>query len=347
MRLQKNTLQAIKTAKKFMLRRPSMPILGTFLVSEKSIICGGFQKDGFSKAMIELYTPTIISSPVCLKEVEYSEYTQYSIGDTTVKTCDSTMPCISSDEYPNLFNNDAGPVTVFPITSDEWKTITEVSTASSKDMTRFNLTYVVFEMGSHSQVVATDGHRMAIGELSCITATPSTVTIPAYVISNLKHATVTRLGVYSKEEAFVEGNLYGIPFLCKFSQLDGQFPEWRQIIPKKKSHITTVLHTDLFIGAIQRAIKNTPNDRYHTIKMTIGKDVTIETADPEIGSYCSAIPCAYTGESLTMGMNGEYLLACLNHKNESLMFETIDYLSAVIIRNIDPVKWLVMPIRLT
>lgn len=344
MRLQKNTLQAIKTAKKFMLKRPSLPILGTFLVSDKSIICGGFQKDGFSKAMIELYTSTIVSSPVCLKEVEYSDYL---LGNGTARTCDSAMPYISSDEYPNLFENDAGPVTVFPITSDEWETIIEVSTAASKDLTRFNLTYVVFEMGSHSQVVATDGHRMAIGELSCITATPSTITVPAYVISNLKQATVTKLGVYSKEEAFIEGTLYGIPFLCKFSQLDGQFPEWRQILPKKKAHITTVLHTDLFIGAIQRAIKNTPNDKYHTIKMTIGKDITIETSDPEIGSYCSAIPCGYDDEPITLGMNGEYLLDCLNHKNESLVFETIDYLSAVIIRNIDPVKWLVMPIRLT
>lgn len=110
--------------------------------------------------------------------------------------------------------------------------------------------------------------------------------------------------------------------LCR--KIDGKFPSFKSIIPKTSNLSVQVPMIDLK-DAVNRAVLM--SGITHLLKITCGGiNMHIESCDFDFGKKNSEdIACNVVGEEITLGVNGEFLLNCLNALDESdITMELID-----------------------
>jgi DNA polymerase-3 subunit beta len=204
------------------------------------------------------------------------------------------------------------------------------------------------------QMVATDGHRLALAGANLDQGLDRTdqlrVIIPKKALIEL--AKLTAGAEDDLDMARDENHLY---FEVQNRHLTsrmlaGQFPNYELVLPKNNDK-TIALNVDKIAQAIRRAALMA-DERSHGVKVELsaGKlSITSQSAD--VGEAKEVIPLDYSGDTLSIGFNAQYLLDFLGVVGtEEVLFELKDEQSPALIRpsgdGQSDYKYVVMPMRL-
>jgi DNA polymerase-3 subunit beta len=208
--------------------------------------------------------------------------------------------------------------------------------------------------GEALTMVATDGYRLAkfATTLDEPAAGSEKFIVPsralAEVARNLGSAdkiAISALGAQSNQLQMTSG---AVSITVRL--VDGQYPNYRQVIPAKFDRTTTV-STSQLIGSLRRA-ELVAGDRASMVKLAIANQTLIVTASSDIsGNAYEELEVEQTGEDLTIAFNARYLVEILNHvKSEKTVIEFLGPLSPAAIRPLEPLEtgqqlYVLMPLR--
>jgi DNA polymerase-3 subunit beta len=187
--------------------------------------------------------------------------------------------------------------------------------AVSSDETRLNLSgvYLVGGEAGVLRMVATDGHRLAMIErkveglkLERSVILPRKGLVEARrLLDEAQNDTELGLAVTAKDARIVAGN---VSFFMRL--VDGEFPDYRQVVPKSTRVQVTVARDDLF--AALRRTSLLASERSRGVKLTVERGkLEISASNPDQGEASEEIEAAYTGDTLSIGFNARYLMDVL------------------------------------
>lgn len=233
------------------------------------------------------------------------------------------------------------------------KAIEKTAFAASADEMRPVLSGVLWHIGrAETRMVATDGHRLALYKIRhpTVVERDTEVNVPPkalYLISRV----ASEQG--SVEVRFEEAR---IGFYVDTTEItarlvEGDFPDYEQVIPKDNDKIMNVSRESLMSAVRRVSIFANPNTHLTRLSLRKGKlELFSETI--EIGEARDEIPCDYKGEDLDIGYNANYLLEILKKlESEEVTVALSTGLSAGLITPRNEAKdeellYLLMPIRL-
>jgi DNA polymerase-3 subunit beta len=230
------------------------------------------------------------------------------------------------------------------------ETVDRVAPSASRDETRPVLTGVLIQFARNSvRMVATDSYRLSVKE----TPVDSSVSVTSQVITPARSLLeLSRIAAASDDETIAilptdNQILFEVGGVSLVSRLiDGQFPNYRQLIPETFDYEVAVDHDEL-LEAVRRvgllAQKNAP------LRMRFADNtLTVSAESQDVGKAHEAMPIQYSGEELEIGFNPEFLEAGVASVRESPVYlRFISPLRPGLIKGAsDDFLYLVMPIRL-
>jgi DNA polymerase III subunit beta len=229
--------------------------------------------------------------------------------------------------------------------------------AASQDETRYNLNGVLFEPASTDDgpltMVATDGHRLVRIERTFEGShkfnLKSPVILPRKGLGELRRILgegddkTVELGFKDNHAVVRRGST-----LLGMRLVDGQFPDYKQVIPKLSDKIVRVARQD-FVDSLKR-VSVLAQDRMQPVKLVLGKDQLVVTCtNPDAGEISDDVPVEYAGQSIEVAFNARYLLEALNSlEDKNVLLKLMDNLSPGLLVGVDEPRHLcvVMPMRL-
>jgi len=200
------------------------------------------------------------------------------------------------------------PATVLAMMID--KTIFAVS----PDEARYNLSGVYLEAhdAGKARMVATDGHRLSmIDRVAPGFAMEGGTIIPRKGLTELRK--LLDQGGDAEVKLMLDGQLASLkrgPTEVSMRLVEGEFPDYRGVVPKQTKHRIKVSR-----DALQASIKRAAifsNERYHGVKLALASgSLTVSSTSPEMGEASEAIDVEYRGEEFAVGFNAAYLLQAL------------------------------------
>ncbi|MEE9281025.1 MAG: DNA polymerase III subunit beta [Myxococcota bacterium] len=259
---------------------------------------------------------------------------------------------ISPEEYPTIPG--AEGVSFVPLEASLLaEMIDRTLYATSTDETRYNLNGVYMETAEQDRIrfVATDGHRLAKVEKSP----------PAPVEFLGKGIIVPRKGVVELRKLCDEtdgaleiglGDGFLIlrrPDLLLTSRLiDGEFPNFRQILPKDHK-VRLVLDRERLVHAVRRmSLVAHERSRGFGLKLTDGR-LELSASSPELGEARETLPVDYSGDTFEGAFNARYVLDALQAMvSKEVVIELSEQLSPAQFRPADDPDQVavIMPMRL-
>jgi len=226
-----------------------------------------------------------------------------------------TIVGLDPEDFPQLPQLDAEKMVNLPTDVLE-KAVKRTTYAVSNDETRQMLTGALLQFkGGELRMVGTDGHRLAKatfkGEFSGLEGRD--FIIPPKALSQ-----VVRLAAgHDKVSLFVSKNfaVFEVGPTTVYSRLiDGNFPNYEQVIPKENPKHFDMKRTELVAALRRVAILSDSVTRQ--VKMSVKPErveLSVNTAD--VGEGQEAVPIDYTGEPLDVGYNATYLIEALRTMN--------------------------------
>ncbi len=230
-------------------------------------------------------------------------------------------------------------------------TALKVAGSASRDDTRPVLTGILVSASDRElRMVATDSYRLSVKEttLEAPLSSAFEVNVPARALQEL--ARVAAHGEEDQITVTVRQNqiLFVLGRVILSSRLiDGQFPNYRQLLPESFEHELRVGGSEL-AEVVRRisllAQKNAPL----RLAFTPG-ELTVSAQTPDVGEAQESLPIAFQGEPLEIGFNPEFLRDGLEAIDDGdVLLKLISPLRPGLIESADAsgFKYLIMPIRL-
>ncbi len=222
--------------------------------------------------------------------------------------------------------------------------------AISADATRYvlNGAYLMID-GKKISLVATDGYRLAVVErqLEKPYKDKKGVIIPSKALNELNKALKdegdVKLNILENQIIFVVDNLFLTSRL-----IEGQFPNYEQVIPKKSDKKIRA-KTDDLLKAVRR-VSVFSVEKSASIKLEAQKGQLVITASaPELGEAKEEIKVNYDGDPIVAAYNGRFIQDVLKVvKQPETMLELSEALNPAIIRPEGDNSYLcvIMPMRI-
>ena len=186
--------------------------------------------------------------------------------------------------------------------------------AVSTDETRFNLSGVYLETVEVGtlRMVATDGHRLALIDRAVADASIAR----GVILSRKGLAEVRKLLEETGEaeltlvlaEKDVRVHTPAVSFFMRL--IEGEFPDYKQVIPSAP-RLRAQLGRDDFLAAVRR-IALMASERSHGVKMRLETGtLELSASNPDAGEANEDLEVSYTGDTITIGFNGKYLIEVL------------------------------------
>jgi DNA polymerase-3 subunit beta len=226
--------------------------------------------------------------------------------------------------------------------------------AASPDETRLQLSGVYLEAQKEGKLrmVASDGHRLALIEREAIIADPSTW--PRTILPRKGLIEVRKLLEKSEEEITL--SLQGSTVILKKEStelsmrlVEGEFPDYKQVIPTEKKHTITFSRED-FLSALRRLLVLT-TERSRGIKLQTEKDrMEISVNTPDVGEGVEEIGVSHEEGNITIGFNGRYLTEALAvmEEGQNVTLYLKDEVSPGLLRAVgdEDFSYVIMPMRI-
>lgn len=225
----------------------------------------------------------------------------------------STINGIEDDEFPELPVIDEKKAISYSLASDDFKqSVSQTIIAASSDSTRPILTGVYWHSFEQNlYLAATDGYRLTerriVGTASDVTAVIPTTTLQE-VLRTLRDD-MDEVEILF-DETQVTFRLAEVEITSRL--IDGNFPDYRQLIPAKSDSSFTLKRADLV-----RVIKIAglfARESGGGITVTLDTDVSkliIHSIASEIGENSSEVDVKPDGISGSVSLNSRYLLDAL------------------------------------
>ena len=227
------------------------------------------------------------------------------------------------------------------------ETIGRVARAASRDEARPVLTGVLVQFtGDKLVMAATDSYRLAVKETTLGSPAPDLEAIvPSRALQELSRvaggADEVVVGVQENQVLFSVGGVW-----LTTRRIDGQFPNYRQLLPETFEHELTVPRAEL-LDVVRRASVMIQRATPLQLRFADG-EVTVVARTHEVGESQESMPVAYTGEPLEIGFNAEFLREGLESvEGDDVRLKLISPLRPAILTDEgEDFTYLVMPIRL-
>jgi DNA polymerase III subunit beta len=203
--------------------------------------------------------------------------------------------------------------------------------------------------GATVRAVATDGHRLALCEVTKDGASSKIeAIIPRKTVLELSRLLPdsddpVRVQMAANQVKFSFGDIELVSKL-----VEGKFPDYQRVLPAANTKVFAIGREDL-MHALQRAAILT-TDKFKGVRMVLATGslkITSTNADQEDAQ--DELEIDYTGDGLDIGFNVNYLMDVLaNLKNEQIRFSLGDALGSALITMPDSerFKYVVMPMRI-
>jgi DNA polymerase-3 subunit beta len=256
---------------------------------------------------------------------------------------------LPAEDFPNL--PDEGPEPLKIPAAALAETIELVARAASRDDMRPVLTGVlVSAAGQEMTMVATDSYRLAVKrtELESAIGGELEANIPAKALRELSRLVTAdeleqvAVSLLPNQAVFKAG-----PILLNTRLIDGQFPNFRQLLPESYEHDVRLPRPE-FLDVVRRvsqlAQRNAP------LRLSFSPaELKVSASTPDVGDAEETMPAAFEGESLEIGFNPEFLRDGIESMvGDEVLLRLISPLRPGLLQPVDneDFRYLVMPIRL-
>ncbi len=227
--------------------------------------------------------------------------------------------------------------------------LAQTSFAISHDEGRYALNGVLVSLsGGELQLVATDGHRLALASRSLPGVSSSGVGIvPRKAVQEVARV----LSAGEEVEVALGENQFVLRmpnFLLTARLIEGQFPHYEQVVPKGHPR-RVVLSRTAFTAALRR-VSVLSEERTKPVKLLLSSGaLKLSTHNPELGEAEEVLPVEYAGDEVTIGFNSRYLLDALSPlAADQVVLELKDGTSPGVLKSIENEGYLcvIMPMRI-
>jgi len=256
---------------------------------------------------------------------------------------------LRSEDFPPLPEPGGDQVVAMPAPAFV-DTIARVSRSASRDETRPILTGIlVSASGDELRMVATDSYRLSVKEtrLEAPLEGGFEANVPARALDELGRLVrddveQIRIGVRANQVVFEVG---GVALSSRL--IDGQFPNYRQLLPEAYEHELTVSREEL-LEVVRRislmAQKNAP------LRLSFNEgEVKVSAQTPDVGEASEPLPIPFAGEPFEIGFNPDFLTVGLESAGaDDVVLKLISPLRPGLVESADAsgFLYLIMPIRL-
>ncbi|MDQ6775438.1 MAG: DNA polymerase III subunit beta [Actinomycetota bacterium] len=229
-------------------------------------------------------------------------------------------------------------------------TALKVAGSASRDETRPVLTGILVSASERElRMVATDSYRLSIKETQLEAPLPKgfEVNVPARALQEL-----ARIAGHAEDELRVTVRqnqiLFEVGKIVLSSRLiDGQFPNYRQLVPDSFEHELKVSATEI-ADVVRRVSLLAQKTAPLRLAFKPG-ELTVSSQTPDVGEARESLPVAFQGDPIEIGFNPEFLRDGVEAIGEGdLMLKLISPLRPGLIESADDsgFRYLIMPIRL-
>jgi DNA polymerase III subunit beta len=279
-------------------------------------------------------------------EVTVEHRASESVVHVTSGSASYTLHTYNAEDFPRL--PDFSDTQTFAVDREALiATIARVARAASRDEARPVLTGVLVQFAGDKLVMAaTDSYRLAVKETTLSASAPELEAIvPSRALQELARiagdAEEIAVGVQENQVLFSTGDVW-----LTTRRIDGQFPNYRQLLPETFEHELVVPRGEL-LDVVRRAAVMIQRATPLQLRFAEG-EVTVVARTHEVGESQESMPVAYTGEPLEIGFNAEFLREGLESvEGDDVRMKLISSLRpAVLTDEGEDFTYLVMPIRL-
>jgi DNA polymerase-3 subunit beta len=242
---------------------------------------------------------------IVLETVENTLKIYSSSSEANIKT-------LSTDDFPTVPMIDEGKTCKIS-SKDLISGIKSVIYSSSTSSVKPELSSVyIYSNGDEGLVfVATDSFRLAEKTIK----TRKVIDLPGVLIPFKNASDILKIFDDVDEEIEINSTKNQISFnfngLYLVSRvIDGNFPDYKQILPKERKTKVTVLKQDL-INSLK--ISNIFSDNFNQMNIVVknGKNIQIKTKNLNIGENTNKIEADIEGEEIEANFNYRYIVDCL------------------------------------
>lgn len=240
-------------------------------------------------------------------ECELNERNQLRIAYTD---SEGVLQCMEINEFPQI--KEVEKSQYFEISKENFKTlINNVFYAVAQDDSRPILKGILLEVnGLEIKAVAVDGCRLSIANKSLVHSTADfRIIVPGKniyeVIKMMDNDGDIKVYVHSNNIMVDLGDTIVINRL-----IDGQFINYKQIVPKDFSTVVTI-NKEQLEDAIDRASVLSRIDKNNLVKFDIKEKNLMLTSNSEIGNTKENITVSVKGNDLAISFNSKYFSDCL------------------------------------
>lgn len=224
--------------------------------------------------------------------------------------------------------------------------------AVSLDETRMNLSGIYLERPDAGSIraVATDGHR-----LSMITRPVEGVGQGEGVILPRKGVNEISKVLEGSDEDIVLTIQGGVAHTAQggvelsMRLVEGEFPDYHQVVPKKSPRIMTVGIGELLSALRRVSVVSSERNRGIRLKIEAGK-LEVSSMNPDFGEAVEEVSVDFDAEPVSIGFNARYLIDVLGvlPGEDKIEMSFNDDVSPGVIRTVGDADFLyvVMPMRL-
>jgi DNA polymerase-3 subunit beta len=184
--------------------------------------------------------------------------------------------------------------------------IGKVIFAVSTEESRFQLNGALLQIkGGSLEMVATDGHRLALVENPSESAEVGDgVLVPRKALQELLRFDEEGSVVFLRGEHHLCFQLGHRELICRI--LEGTFPDYERVISKDNDKQAVFSRKEL-MEAVQRVALLT-GDRARAIRFSFApSQLVISAANPDLGEAVEELSCDYDGDEFRLGINPDYM----------------------------------------
>jgi DNA polymerase III subunit beta len=259
------------------------------------------------------------------------------------------LQTLAAEEYPTVAQAEFSADFTLPAATLKYLLSMVHFSMAAQDIRYYLNGMLLVVDGTTVRAVATDGHRLAMCEVTKDGATGKIEAIvPRKTILELMRLLPdsedpVRVQMAANQVKFSFGPIELISKL-----VEGKFPDYQRVVPANNTKSFAIGREDL-MHALQRAAILT-TDKFKGVRMVLAPNalkITSTNADQEEAQ--EELEIDYAGDGLDIGFNVTYLLDVLgNLKSEQIKFSLGDALGSALITMIDSekFKYVVMPMRI-
>jgi DNA polymerase-3 subunit beta len=213
--------------------------------------------------------------------------------------------------------------------------------AASNEESRYHLNGILFLQAKQGgkeilRMVATDGHRLSLvdRENQTIRGIEKGIIIPKKGILEIKKIIGDRDG--GEEMGIYFNSTHGFfkmgKSLTVIRLIDGEFPEYEQVIPKGNDKKLAMAKEKIY-SSLKR-VSTMASERMEGVKLSLKKNsLEMSSYHQDFGDAKEEVEVAYEGPHLQIGFNARYLIEALNvMESEEVLLELKDEGSPGILR---------------